>query len=129
MARIWFIEHKEIRLKRYCTEAHKVVGYGTGKANNTQVRPRVLTFKNPEYIPRMVDIAMYGIQNITNMYRDRYYFWMLRDDYWYMTEGERDDCVYYVRHTNKTNNEFGLVKHVCGIYIDYKLEYGVPYFK
>jgi len=132
MARLWNLDHREPRLKRFCTEAHKQggygMGYGIGGANNTDLKPRMLIFRNPEYLPRMVDIVMYGINGLSDLHRDRFFFWMVRDDYWYMTAGETDDCVYYVTHANKTNFEFKLLKRVCGIFIDYTLRADVAYF-
>ena len=128
-ARIWNLEHREPSLKRFCTAAHEQAGFGTpGRANYTSVKPRKLTFANPAYKSRMVDILMYGINGFTQPRADKWFFWLLRDDCWYMTEAESDECVYYVTHANRANHEFKLVKHVCGIRVNLTFDRTVPHY-
>ena len=101
------------KLIRFCAIAHRQAGRGTVAINAVKLDARKLSFENPFYESRMVDVITYGVKNETDITTD--YWDLVIGPQNYMTEGLRPDCVYYLILLSSMKMEFSLHEHVCGI--------------
>ena len=69
---------------------------------------RTLVFKNPKYISKKFDILTYDVDMGADIPDEK-------KEHWYITEGVREDCVFYLDAVDSRAREFYLKKLVCGI--------------
>jgi len=93
--------------------AHEAAGRGNVSINAVKLNTRVLTFQNPFYESRYIDVLTYGVKNETDYTTD---WWdLVVGPLNYMTQGLRPDCVCYLTLLSSLKMEFSLYQHVCGI--------------
>lgn len=104
----WYYEVGTGKMKDMCSEAHMRAGYGDN------IRPkirlewdlRILNFTNEKYENREIDIVIYT----TNGQEP-----LPEKEAWAITEGTREDCVFYLYPCAPRDRQYRLMRQVCGI--------------
>lgn len=116
--RKWYVrDRRDDDVKRYCERAHKLAGYGVVKVVMVILKARFLSFENPEYETRTVDTLAYGVEGEIDTTHDENYYYSTPEEgnFWYLQDGLRPGCVYYMNYWNRTLREFRLSKYICGL--------------
>lgn len=98
-AKGWYSEPEQKQLKKFCTTAHKAAEFGEEIVDTVVLDMNRLTFVNEKYKARDIRTLTYGINGTL----------------WYLAEGVREDCAFYLDLVNITTMEFQLQKQVCGV--------------
>ena len=102
-------------MKKYCEKAHKLAGYGRVKVVMVLLKARFLSFENPEFETRTIDVLSYGVEGELDQTKDENYYYLNYGNFWYIHDGRKPGCVYYLTDWNRTLREFRLNKYVCGL--------------
>ena len=100
-------------MKEFCAKAHEKAFGDKVRVDVAILNLRTLLFTNEAYRERRVDVITYSIEDGVPIQERR--------QYWYMTEGVRPDCVFYLSPagarvpTGPRDREFKLHRRVCGI--------------
>ena len=108
------MEPSQHKLKRFCAVAHKMSGRGSCHVNLVLYKMRWLSFVDQRHSRRHIDLLEYGCQEGTEPEQMDDYWTVAVDDRWYITEGLKWDCVFYLTKVNEST-EFIIDNHVCGI--------------
>ena len=105
-----FRDKGETPLKNYCTEAHFRAGYGMAVVITAHMNARTLRFHQQKYSPMKIDVITYEIKDYgffgdTDTSRNRFY----------ITQGLRSDCVYFLTPAGTNSTEYYLQNHICGV--------------
>jgi len=109
MMRQWYYKGGMEALRKFCQSAHKEAKMGEVTVRNIRTYPRTLNFRNKKYFPMRIDVVMYEIEESGV------------DDHgenpFFLTRGQKPDCVYYLIQWKSDPHRFYLTEHVCGVHV------------
>ena len=93
------------KVKRICEEFHQLSGRGSLEVESVHLDKKWLAFQaDPNYPPMQIDVLTYEVEK-TKKSRNGTIF--------YISQGIREDCVYYMEPTKFNSTLFHFTEEVC----------------
>ena len=123
MVKEYYAEKKHIKLKKLLAGAHKKLpGFDFGlETDAINLKKGILKFQISKYQPMRVEYLSYVIRPLVGAIpkQAQKSINLNEDNRWYVTQGIKKDCMYYLTLIDASAMEFNIDRHICGIKIKF----------